>query len=279
MSEKTIRFCLSKAVQLKQVSDTPDLDCQLILAHVLEKDRTYLYTWPERQVGSELFERFEQLIVRRQQGEPVAYLVGYRDFWSLRLLVDESTLIPRPETELLVETALAKMEEAGALSVLDLGTGTGAIALAIAKERPQCSVIGVDFQTQAIELAQKNQQLNGISNVNWKVSDWFSSVQEQSFQLIVTNPPYIDPKDPHLLQGDVRFEPHTALVADDEGLSDIDKIIDQAPNFLSKKGWILIEHGYNQEQQVKTKLLDRGFTQVFTRHDFSGHPRISGGCW
>jgi release factor glutamine methyltransferase len=197
----SVAECLKLSAKLEAVSDSARLDTELLLAHALNKDRTWLYTWPEKEIDQSAFELFKMFFERRLQGEPVAYIVGKKAFWSLDLLVNKTTLIPRPETELLVELALEKLPQQGKARVLDLGTGTGAIALAIAKERPDVQVLGVDFVPEAVVLAKENAKRNNVGNVEFLQSDWFSSVPYEKFDLIVSNPPYIDAADPHLNQG------------------------------------------------------------------------------
>lgn len=259
-------------------SDSAALDAELLLAHVLQKKRTYLRTWPERELTAEQAAVFQALLARRQQGEPVAYLLGSQGFWSLDLAVAPHTLIPRPDTESLVEAALALNLSAQA-SVLDLGTGTGAIALALAKEQRGWQVLGVDRIAEAVALAQANAQRNQINNAQFAQSNWFSGLAAQYFALIVSNPPYIAEADPHLEQGDVRFEPRSALTAGHDGLADIRQIIAQAPSWLSAGGWLLFEHGYDQAAAVAALLIDQGFVQITQREDLAGHIRVTGGQW
>ncbi|UZK03025.1 peptide chain release factor N(5)-glutamine methyltransferase [Venatoribacter cucullus] len=263
--------------RLAAVSDSARLDAELLLAGALQKDRTWLYTWADRELSSAELALAEPLLQRRAAGEPVAYILGWRDFWSLRLQTEPSTLIPRPDTETLIEWALELPLPANS-HVLDLGTGTGAIALALASEQPSWQVSGVDQSAAAVALAQRNALANGLPEVSFQASDWFSTVQGQ-FDLIVSNPPYIDAADPHLQQGDVRFEPASALVAGQQGLQDLAAIIEQAPVYLRAGGWLLLEHGWQQADAVCTLLQARGFVQVANRRDMGSQPRISGGCW
>ncbi len=259
-------------------SPTPRLDAELLLAQALGKSRGYLHTWPEREPEASQLERFQAALARRRAGEPVAYILGRQGFWSLDLDVASHTLIPRPDTELLVETALALLP-ATPLQVLDLGTGTGAIALALACERPAWQVTGVDRVPEAVALAQGNGTRLQLANARFAESCWFSALAGQRFQLIVSNPPYIAAADPHLSQGDVRFEPSSALVAGVDGLDDIRVIIEQAPAHLLAGGWLLLEHGFDQAEAVRELLAQRGFAAVDSRRDLGGHQRISLGQW
>lgn len=255
-------------------SPTPRLDAELLLAHVLGKSRSYLHTWPERELETEQLERYLAAIVRRQAGEPVAYILGQQGFWSLDLEVASHTLIPRPDTELLVETVLALLPATPA-ALLDLGTGTGAIALALASERPAWLLTGVDRVPDAVALAERNRARLNLNNASFIASHWFSALAGQRYQLIVSNPPYIAADDRHLAEGDVRFEPSSALVAGADGLDDIRLIIQQAPNYLQAGGWLLLEHGFDQAAAVRELLSARGFSAVESRRDLGGHERIS----
>lgn len=259
-------------------SPTPRLDAELLLAAALGKPRSFLHTWPERVVSSEVAERYASYLARRRSGEPVAYILGHQGFWSLDLEVAPDTLIPRPDTELLVETALALLPATPA-EVLDLGTGTGAIALALACERLGWKVTGVDRISAAVELAERNRARLKLTNARFVESHWFSALGDQRFALIVSNPPYIPAQDPHLVQGDVRFEPSSALVAGVDGLDDIRQIINDAPQHLLPGGWLLLEHGYDQAPAVRELLAKHGFQSVDSRCDLGGHERISLGQW
>ncbi|QJD60314.1 peptide chain release factor N(5)-glutamine methyltransferase [Pseudomonas sp. gcc21] len=260
-------------------SDSPRLDAELLLAHALNKPRSFLLTWPEHQPQPEQVERFQHLLQRRRAGEPVAYLLGQRGFWSLDLEVDSSTLIPRPDTERLVEVALERRVKQPA-RVLDLGTGTGAVALALAVERPAWNVTGCDSSASAVALSERNRQRLGISNAVFLLSDWFAGLaQSEAFDLIVSNPPYIAENDPHLAEGDVRFEPASALVSGPDGLGDIRHIVHAAPGYLQSTGWLLLEHGWEQAGAVRELLVARGFVEVQSWQDLAGHQRVSGGRW
>ena len=266
--------------QLQSTSDSPQLDCELLLCFVLDVDRTWLRTWPEKEVSTSSEANFCALLEQRIQGKPIAYLVGSRGFWSMDLQVSKDTLIPRPETELLVELALGLRLLKNSHG-LDLGTGTGAIALALATERPDMNFIAVDSQAGAVSLANKNCQALGLSNVNIFQSDWFDSVQltEDQFDLIVSNPPYISTNDPHLQQGDVRYEPKTALVSGVDGLDDLKKIITKSPFYLKSDGWLLLEHGFDQGPEVVHLMTRAGFQKVVTHQDYNQIDRVTLGQW
>ncbi|MEW6459740.1 MAG: peptide chain release factor N(5)-glutamine methyltransferase [Pseudomonadota bacterium] len=255
-------------------SPTPRLDAELLLAAALGKPRSYLRTWPERELDAEQLGLFRSHLQRRRQGEPVAYILGHQGFWSLDLEVAPHTLIPRPDTELLVESALALLP-ATPLAALDLGTGTGAIALALASERPGWQVTGVDRVEDAVALAERNRQRLQLDNVRFLHSHWFSALAGQCFGLILSNPPYIRADDRHLDQGDVRFEPSSALVAGADGLDDIRAIIQAAPQYLLAGGWLLLEHGFDQAEAVRELLATAGFSEAHSRRDLGGHERIS----
>ncbi|MFH6598736.1 peptide chain release factor N(5)-glutamine methyltransferase [Ectopseudomonas khazarica] len=255
-------------------SPTPRLDAELLLAAALGKPRSYLRTWPERELDADQLGLFRSHLQRRRQGEPVAYILGHQGFWSLDLEVAPHTLIPRPDTELLVESALALLP-ATPLAALDLGTGTGAIALALASERPGWQVTGVDRVEDAVALAERNRQRLQLDNVRFLHSHWFSALAGQRYGLILSNPPYIRADDRHLNQGDVRFEPSSALVAGADGLDDIRAIIQAAPQYLLAGGWLLLEHGFDQAEAVRELLATAGFSEAHSRRDLGGHERIS----
>ena len=259
-------------------SESPVLDAELLLCHVLGKGRSYLRTWPEAQPSAEQVERFLVLLARRRTGEPVAYLLGERGFWSLDLQVSPATLIPRADTERLVELGL-ELGPRGVAQVLDLGTGTGAIALALAAERGDWQLTGSDRVPDAVALAQSNAERLQLSNTRFLLSNWFSALQGQCFDLILSNPPYIAADDPHLAQGDVRFEPRSALVSGADGLDDIRLLVAAAPDHLKQGGWFLLEHGWQQSAAVQALLVERGFVDVDSWTDLAGHPRVTGGCW
>ncbi len=268
---------LQSAVQLNQLnhlSDTSRLDCELLLCYLLDVDRTYLKTWPDRELSETIEEQFQQLLQRRIIGEPVAYLIGTQGFWTLDLKVSADTLIPRPETELLVEAAL-ELELPQQAKVLDLGTGTGAIALALATEQSRWQVSAVDLMPGAVQLAKENCQRCQLENVEIFQSHWFADIAPQSFDLIVSNPPYIETDDAHLTQGDVRFEPASALVSGPQGLDDLRLLVAQSVNYLVDCGWLIVEHGYQQGPAVRDLFEQAGFALVETRVDLNNLERIT----
>lgn len=266
-----------RAAQLSASSDSPAVDIELLLCHVLECNRTFLFTHRDHCLNDAQKLQFEQLLQRRLQGEPIAHLTGSRGFWSLDLEVNATTLIPRPDTECLVEKALELISSSEA-RVLDLGTGTGAIALALATERSAWSVVAIDRVAEAVNLAERNRQRAKLSNVQILQGSWFEPVKGM-FDLIVSNPPYIDPKDPHLEQGDVRFEPLSALVAEENGLADIRYIATAARAFLLAGGILLFEHGYDQAAAVRQLLADLGYGEIESAQDYGGNDRITWARW
>lgn len=278
-ADMTIEQALQQAVAaLRDCTDSAKLDAEVLLAHCLERDRSYLYTWPERHLNASQAEAFGLLLRARASGRPVAHLLGQREFWSLPIHVNESTLIPRPDTEILIEQALELNLPAQA-QVLDLGTGTGAIALALKHSQPQWQVTAVDRITAAVELARHNAEHLQL-DIQVLQSDWFAQLPvTQQYDLVVSNPPYIDADDPHLNQGDVRFEPHSALVAEHRGFADIEKIITAARDYLADHGWLFIEHGYQQAAEVRQLFCERGYTNVSTVNDYANLERVTRGQW
>ena len=265
--------------RLQATSDTARLDAELLLAHVLGKSRTWLYTWPEHPVSDAQLVQFQALVERRLGGEPVAHLLGEREFWSLSLKVSAATLIPRPETELLVEQALALIPPGADWRITDLGVGSGAIALAMAHECPHCRVVGVERSAAALAVAEENRRQLQLDNVSLRAGSWFEPLVSERFELIVSNPPYIATADPHLHQGDVRFEPTTALASGEDGLDDIRHIIANAGEHLQPGGWLMLEHGYDQGEAVCALLRQHGFVEVADIADLQGHGRVAKGRW
>ncbi|HHC73754.1 MAG TPA: peptide chain release factor N(5)-glutamine methyltransferase [Thiothrix sp.] len=279
---RTIQQCLIEGIHCLQThSDSARLEAELLLAHCLQKERPYLIAWSEKVVDDTPYAQFQQLLDQRAQGVPIAYLLGYRDFWTLRLKVNNDTLIPRPETERLVEAALELIQQSGKKSpaCLDLGTGSGAIALAIASEYPQATMIATDIDAASLALAQDNALENHLHHVDFMLSDWFAALPlerfAEQFDMILSNPPYIAENDPHCEQGDVRFEPRRALVSGRDGLDAIHHLIQQSWDYLSPQGWLLLEHGYDQGEQVVELLTLRGFQNCQCLLDLAGQPRVS----
>lgn len=250
---------------------SPDVDVQVLLCHVLECNPTRLHVSPERELEAQQWLLFNHLVERRKQGEPVAHLTGSRGFWSLDLLVDNSTLIPRPDTELLVSLALSKLKPN--MTVIDLGTGTGAIALSLAAEKADIDVIATDFSFAAVQLAQKNAKRHALEQVRFITMSWLAGFKPASFDLVVSNPPYIEIHDPHLKKGDVRFEPLSALVSGNDGLEDLRQIVVQAATCLKRNGWLLVEHGYQQSTAVQQLFANAGFDHITAHQDFGGQDR------
>jgi len=269
-----IRRWRQQAIGVLSESDSPKRDAEILLCFVTGKTRSWLLAFDEHQLDAGQLAQLDQLLARRQRGEPVAHLTGEREFWSLPLRVSDATLIPRPDTEILVEQALARLPATPA-TILDLGTGTGAIALALASERPDCQVTGCDRIPAAVELACENASRLNITNAHFQLSHWFNALPATRYHLIASNPPYIDADDFHLQQGDVRFEPRSALVADNAGLADIDYIIRTALTWLQPEGWLLLEHGWQQDSAVRALMQQQGYQQVITVNDYGGNPRVT----
>lgn len=275
-----INQALASGRQQLTHSDTPELDSELILLYCLNASRNILFTDPNKDLTHFQEQQFSELISRRQKGEPVAYLIGTQGFWDLHLKVSPHTLIPRGDTESLIDWVLEK--KINPKSILDLGTGTGALALSLAHEFPNARVLGVDVVSDAVALAQENKILNKISNASFVQSSWFDSLKNESeenkkFDLIISNPPYIDEQDPHLSQGDVRFEPSSALTAKQEGFADLFYIASHAQQYLNPQGCLLMEHGWQQAQQVQEFLKSENYKNVDSGKDLAGRERFTFG--
>lgn len=263
---------------LANVSDSARLDAELLIAHALDIPRSRFVSDPEQALDSPQLDKIQNLIRRRAKGEPVAYILGYKHFWDLELQVTPAVLIPRPDTELLVETALTLFNENAEINVLELGTGSGAIALAIAKARPHWHVCATDDSHQALEIAIDNAEHYRLSNLSLLQSHWFDGLEtDKRYNLILSNPPYIPAHDPHLQQGDVRFEPQQALVSGEDGLDAIRHLIPSSKDYLLAGGWLLLEHGYNQGKQVQTLFVEHAYQDVQQRKDLGGHVRVTMG--
>jgi len=253
------------------------IDAQVLLAHAAGRDRAWLVAHATDPLDATALDAFFQLARRRRNGEPVSYLVGRREFWGLDLVVDARVLIPRPETETLVEAALARIPVDRAARVLDLGTGSGAIALAIARERPAAQVVAVEASAPALTLARENAARLDARNVNVVAGDWYDGLDEPPFDVIVSNPPYVTPLDPHLRDGDLPHEPLQALVAPPDGLSALRIVVAGAPKRLVPRGWLLVEHGHDQADAVRDLLAQAGFAGLVALRDLAGIPRVAGG--
>ena len=259
---------------LSQIPDASK-DADLLLRSVLGWDEVRLLVSGDEAVPSEDEHRYRELINRRSQGEPAAYLCRTRGFWNLELEVDPAVLVPRPETELLVEQVLHLIQGLGSPRILELGTGSGAIALALANERPDSSVVATDVSPEALAVARRNQESSGLTNVQWDRGNWFDCLTGERFNLICSNPPYIPAGDPHLDGDGVRWEPRLALVSGTTGLEELETIVDGAPMHTDAGGWLVLEHGYDQGMAVRTRMARRGYSEVRTVRDLSGNDRVS----
>lgn len=272
----TIRQYLEDgAAILRTVSDSPRLEAELLMGLVLEKPRSFLHAWPEQCLSTPQADCFETLLRRRFAGEPIAYMTGIREFWSMPLKVTPDVLIPRPETELLVDKALLRLADHEELRVLDLGSGCGAVSLALAKERPHAQVIGVDISRAALDVARINARLQKLDNVEFRESDWFDAVRGEKFHVVVGNPPYIAEDDPHLARGDALFEPRLALDAGPGGMECFRAIIDRAHNYIVRQGWLLLEHGRDQHMPLRRLLEAQHYHDITIHKDAAGHDRVT----
>jgi release factor glutamine methyltransferase len=274
----SIKTLIAQSVeQLAVSSDSPLLDAEVLLCFVLGKTRSYLRAWCDNEVTNEQQATFLNLVQQRQQGVPVAYLTGMREFWSRDFIVTPDVLIPRPDTELLIELSLQLIPERQAVHIIDLGTGSGIIAVTLAAERPNAQITAIDTSLVALAVARHNAQYYQLTNINFYQSHWFDHVLSTPFYLVISNPPYIAKDDEHLQLGDVRFEPKTALVAEEQGLRDIKTIADNARRYLAPGGHLLIEHGHDQAAQVQAifKVLD--YDKVQSYKDLSGNSRVTYG--
>ena len=262
-----------------QHDDGARLDAEILLGFVLRCTRSHLHTWPDRLLDETQAQLYRALIERRAVGEPVAYLTGQREFWSMVLEVTPDTLIPRPETELLVELALQRIPADSAWRLLDLGTGSGPIALAIARERPHCHIIATDRSAAALAVARRNAVTLGVSNIEFRTGDWFAPLQGELFHVIASNPPYVSHLDPRLGTTDIRFEPLSALTSGADGLDDIRQIAATARQHLAESGWLLLEHGYAQGTAVMQILCGYGYQEVNNVQDIAGSDRVTSGRW
>ncbi len=257
------------------IDNSPKIDAEILLAKALNKNRTYLYTWPEKIIVATAQAKFQALLLQRLTGKPIAYILGIKEFWGLEFSVNNSTLIPRADTEILVEQALKLIQNKNNASVLDLGTGTGAIICAIKHELPNIIAYAVDFDEKTLDTAVLNAKSLNI-DVDFIKSNWFTELALTSkFDLIVANPPYIEEQDLHLTQKDLMFEPITALSSGKDGLLAIKQICQQAPSYLADNGWLVIEHGYNQAKQVTNIMQKNNFKQLKTIKDYGNKDRVT----
>ncbi len=270
---------MDAADTLTSVSDSALLDAEVLLCLALTKPRSHLRAWPDKLLQPEQLAVFKALLEQRQKGTPIAYITGHREFWSRDFQVTPDVLIPRPDTELLIELSLKLIPVNEPFTIIDLGTGSGIIAITLAAECPHTQISATDFSLAALRTAQLNAAKHQTNNIQFYQSDWFAQVPDTQFNLIISNPPYIAEDDSHLQQGDVRFEPQTALCAAEQGLSDIKTIVTAARNYLEPCGHLLIEHGYDQQQQVQALFKNLHYTNVQTHADLSGQPRVTYGQW
>jgi len=272
----TISAALLQAEQLRDTSDSWRLDTELLLAAALECQRDYLYTWPEQLLSAPQSREFYQGLERRKQGEPIAYIIGRKAFWDIELTVTPDVLIPRPETELIVETALELFADPDSnICIADLGTGSGAIALALAHHSSHWQITATDLSAAALAVAKHNASQIEVDNIEIQLTSWCQGLTPAYYDLIVSNPPYVEANDAHLAQGDVRFEPRQALVAGDAGLKDIQQVVSGSIVLLKKNGWLLLEHGYNQAAAVAEILKRSGFDNISCRRDLAGIERMT----
>lgn len=281
MTAATIRDCLRRAAELSPVSDSARLDIEWLLSHVLGRDRAWLLAHDDALLTDLQRLQFEAGLLRRLTGEPMAYILEQREFWSLNLRVTPAVLIPRPETERLVEAALEVLAEASVTQpeILDLGTGSGAIALALASEWPAAGVLGVDVSAAALAVAQDNAHRLGLSRVRFALGDWCAGLGTRRFHLVVSNPPYVPAGDDHLRRGDLRFEPVLALTPGPDGLAAFRSLAEGVRSHLEPGGWLLLEHGWDQQSAVVEILRAAGYADLRTWQDLEGRDRVSGGRW
>lgn len=265
--------------KLVDASESAQLDAEVLLSHSLDKNRSFLRAWPEHQPTEQQIADYRHLIEQRKLGIPVAYLIGYREFWSRNFKVNPDVLIPRPDSELLIELSLNLLPTDQASNIIDLGTGSGILAITLAAERPSAKVVATDLSTAALSIARYNAEQLNTGNVSFRHSHWFDEIDETGFDLVISNPPYIAAADPHLKQGDVRFEPDSALTSPENGLQDIRLIAEQARRHLKNGGHLLVEHGYNQQTEVQAIFNTLNYRQVATHPDLSGNPRVTSGLW
>lgn len=265
--------------KLLESSDSAYLDAEVLLCHTIDKPRSHLRAWPEKELQPIQKQHYLKLIKQRQQGLPIAYITGNKEFWSRDFKVNPSVLIPRPDTELLIELSLHLVANKTNPKVIDLGTGSGIIAITLAAERPDIKIIATDISNQALDIARQNAKTHQVEHIQFFQSNWFSNVPQSKFDLILSNPPYIANDDIHLSQGDLRFEPTGALISEEQGLRDIKNISQNAHHYLDTNGTLLIEHGFNQQLDVQAIFNSDRYTNIKTHTDLSGNPRVTTAQW
>jgi release factor glutamine methyltransferase len=274
----SIKTALAEATEaLQPLSEPALLDAEILLGKVLAKDRSYLRAWPEQELSPDQLQTYKAMVTERQQGKPIAYLTGQREFWSRDFQVSPDVLIPRPDTELLIELSLTLIPEQQAYKIIDLGTGSGIIAVTLAVERPAAEVCAADISPAALKIAEANAIKHKVEHIQFYQSHWFDNVPDGKFNLIASNPPYLAEDDLHLQQGDLRFEPKAALISSQQGLNDIRIIAESARGRLENEGYLLVEHGYNQQEAVQKLFRALGYHKVLTHKDLSGQPRVTSG--
>jgi release factor glutamine methyltransferase len=272
----TISQALTQARhQLQTSSPSPASDASILLCHVLDCSSSHLIAWPDKQLSDDQSQRYNALIEERRKGKPVAYITGEKEFWSLLLKVTPAVLIPRPETEILVEFALEALKDNPKAEIADLGTGSGAIACALASEQPGWHITATDTSAEALAIARQNAETHQLHNIDFVQGHWFEALQREDYDMVISNPPYVAAEDPHLGQGDVRFEPDDALSAGIQGMDDIEAIAREAADHLVAGGWLAVEHGYDQQQLVHDCFARNGFVDITQQADLSGTPRIT----
>jgi len=271
------QLLISACQQLDKLTDSARLDAEILLAHALKKNRTWLATWADKSLPDNEINSFNSLLERRKAGEPIAHITGSREFWSLDVKVTKDTLIPRPETELMVEKILSLYPQQNNIELLDLGTGSGAIALALASERPGWKITATDQSPSALDIARQNAQRLALNNINFQSGDWFEPVNNRKFDIIASNPPYIPHTDPHLSQGDVRFEPRSALASGEDGLDAIRLICQQARTHLKPEAMLIIEHGFDQKSALRSIFMLSGYKNIQQDLDLAANPRLTHG--
>lgn len=276
----TIEEALNLGKEALHMLPSPQFEASLLLSHAMNVNRSTLIAFPERVLSEDQALRFHSFIERRKKGEPFAYITGECEFYGLSLIVNTETLIPRDDTEVIVDQTLLRIPEVldAPFSILDLGTGTGAIALALKSIRPDVTVTAIDYYKETLKIAQQNAERNKL-DVTFIQSNWFSNAPKKSFNIIVSNPPYIDPIDTHLSGDGVKFEPKRALTADNRGLADLFHLIENAPSYFKNTGWLLLEHGYDQKEALQSKMIECGYSKITTVQDFGGNDRVTMGFY